>query len=247
MAERSNKFSVDIHGDYTPESKDSPAKLFSKEYLHKGIEYAKVSRLRNVLRKLSDVPGMEPIIKHYLMIGGICEDKEENHEIYEIYEENLRFNSVMPEEDAASVTLAIDESHERTANKQTSQGRREAPIVIDDNESGGGLKLPPIRSITEGAALPAPRDVYGRRALQVLPQQEQGASKKRKPSRHVVCMQCEEVFDAEAEGQEESCVYHDGESQRTTLGVNGVSERSVPLCFSFFPFPCKDRETLGTS
>jgi hypothetical protein len=230
MAERSKTFSVDIHGDYTPESKDSPAKLFSKEYLHNGIQYAKVSRLRNVLRKLSDVPGMEPIIKHYLMVGGICEDKEES---YKLYEENLIFNSAMPEEDAGSVTLAIDESHKRETNKQTSQGRQEAPIVIDDDEREAGLKLPPTRSITEGAALPAPLQVSGRLALQILPQQEQGTTKKRKSSRHVVCMHCEEVFDAEAEGQEESCMYHDGEFQRTTFDIDDILQFSAPLCFSF--------------
>jgi hypothetical protein len=167
MAEESTVFTVKIQGDYTPDSEESPAKLIGDGHLYKGIQYAKVSRLRNVLRKLSETRGMESIIKHYLLIGGICEDTEES---YEPYEENLRINYIMPEEDARDVKRAVEESHKSEANNEAAGERREAPIVVDDDHEAG-LRLPPIRSMTQGAAVSAPIRTYNRPALQDLPQQ----------------------------------------------------------------------------
>ena len=86
--------------------------------------------------------------------------------------------------------------------------------------------LPLIKSIAKGARLSEPNQAYNRLVLQVLQLHRQAATKKRKSSRHVVCRQCREVFDPEAEDGLENCQYHNVEFHCTTLG----SMMSYSLC-----------------
>ena len=219
-AGKSTVFPVTFDHDFTPESVDSPARLLDAGGLLKGIQHAKPARLRNVLRKLGATPGLGRIVMHYLLVNEICDDQQED---YRMYEEELRFACCLPKDNARLVKGALDASQKREAKWQMPGGEPAAPIVVeddDDKKETARLNLPPIKSIMERASLPEPLRRYNRPVLQVLPQQQQRATtNKRKPSRHVVCGQCKEVFDPEAEDGLEDCLYYKGEFQCTASWV----------------------------